>query len=130
MVTKADCEPKARFNCPARQQEQRTEKGADCWTDRGPDRICSYCSSMRFDEFLSWCERACEPDSKVIIDCGDKPGKWNIVRVGIAGSWQGGVRMYSWHVPKDGSTEAERIGWNRTIGTAIERSVARVPAKK
>lgn len=132
MVTQADLDYKARFTCPARMADPKAThvEGADYWQRRGPDIECSYCRSMHPEDWFGWCRRCAEPDSRVRIDTSDKAGKWYIVRDGITHPGMGSTRFYHFHLPKEGSTELERLEWNRWIGTAVEVSVSRAPARR
>ena len=119
------------LTCPARQASQdvaiRSKTGMDFWMSRGPDRaICSYCESLSPDEFLDWCHRCKEPDSKVIVDpATDIPGKYHLARRGVTNARQGAIKFYAYHFKptEDGAVLAER---HRLIGDAIEASVPRM----
>ena len=124
--------PTVPMTCPARLQSQDARikllVGKDFWINRGPDQVCSYCGSMEPEDFLAWCERCAESDSKVAVDVADIDGKLFIHRRGIVNALQGAVKFYTMHWPE--TTDAALIAYRRrVVGKAIEVSVPRLKAR-
>lgn len=121
-------QPVTVMTCPLRLQSTderiRARVGIDFWVIRNFDLMCSYCGGMHPEDFMSWCSRAAEPDSRVIIDTSETPGKLYIYRRGITNQSMGAIKFYSAHF-EDTDDEAVKVHRMRVIGTAIERSVAR-----
>lgn len=83
--------------------EAKNAVNMDEWYEVGVDRVCSFCGSMRADDFLSWCERALEADSRTKIEPAPDHGtgsdlKLLIHRVGINSAYDGALHFYTKHL--------------------------------
>ncbi len=103
--------------------QDRTEE-LDEWRQHGGDRSCSFCGSMHWSDFLSWCSRAAEPDSDVEIDLG-KPGKFYIHRKGVPNASVAPIKFYSCHLPTPFEPTPEE---DAIIRKALEVSQVRIRA--
>lgn len=96
------------FTCSRRNESWLSSEktNGDYWQKRGKDLCCSYCGSMKPDQFLAHCQQVVEdPDMEIRVGSTDKKYKYYVERPKIRNASYGAIKFYMHHAPMHATLE-------------------------